>query len=115
MSVVGVCVCVKRSHLAAIEADAQDLVLVLRSLGQGCLGIFLRQMSKEAHDECTLELEPRALLAQRTVEAVDDRGEGHTPSSVALWVEEDLCVSDVVGRGTANIGRHEIVEVLLGL
>src|SRR5216683_3232423 len=67
------------------------------------------EMPKETENEARRD---RA-FAHRGADSVDDSLECDAATGVRLWIEEDFCVTDVVGGSAPQIGHRHVVEVAL--
>ena len=101
--------------LGRIEPDAVDLAEVRRGLFERGESFLLGEVAQEAHDEPVGNSELGFGVSQRSLDPAQHRLERHPAFGVALRIEENLDVADIVGVGALEVGPGQVIKVLLGL
>ena len=99
--------------LARIEAHADECLPIRLCLFKRLVGLPLREVPEEAHDQRGRHAKVGLGLLDGSGEAPHHRLKGHSAGGVGLGIEEDLGPHDVVGRGPLEIGPGHVEEVLL--
>ena len=97
--------------LAAVEADADELLAIRQRLLQCGERRLFAQVAQKTHDQQGADTELALRRLARTGEAVDHDLETHAAVSVSLRVEEDFGVHHLVGGGATEVGHPHVEEV----
>jgi hypothetical protein len=97
--------------LAGVEPDADESIAERqRGLERG-ERVVLREVAQEAQDQRRRDAVRRARLGHRVGEPADHHVHADAARGVALRIEEQLGVHDVVGRGALEVRARELGKV----
>ena len=100
------------AHLAGIQADANDLVLIRQRLLQRFKRLSLAQVAQKAHDQQGADPQLRFGVNTCPVQAVDDDAHADTARRVGLRVKKQFCMNHMVCSRLDKVGMRHVVEVL---
>ena len=78
-------------------------------------GGLLGEVAQETQDQLRSQAPLGPSLVERAGDAVNNRGKGNAAIGMALRIEEDLDMADIVGGAAGEVCVGEVVEISLCL
>ena len=102
------------ADLGRVQPDADELVTEPERFCEGVVGRIGAQVAQEAQDQVGGDAVLAGAVGQRGGEPAEDGLQRHPVAQVRLRVEEDLRPAHAGRRRPGQVGRREVVEVLVG-